>query len=217
MLSEKTVERLSEYRRHLADLQTRGVEYVFSGTLADETEVTSAQVRRDMMNLGLTGSTSRGYSVTELLTHLRNLLDQPMSTRVALVGIGNLGMALMAHFKTRPGHANIAIGFDHDPEKCGRVLHGCRVYNIRHIEEEIAARGIKVAIMCIPGAEANRVAARLVKAGVTGILNFAPVKLKVPGGVFVDNMDLTGVIEKVGYYAVRGTRVPGDNENMVAR
>ncbi len=217
MLSEKTVERLSEYRRHLSDLQSRGVEYVFSSTLANETEVTPAQVRRDMMNLGLTGSTARGYSVNELLSHLRELLDQPMSTRVALIGIGNLGMALLAHFKTRPGHANIAMGFDQDPEKCGRVLHGCRIHNTRDLEEEIAASGIKVAILCIPAADANRMALRLANAGITGILNFAPVKLKVPSCVWVHNMDLTGVIEKVGYYAVRGTRAPGDHEQMVAR
>jgi len=217
MLPEKTVERLSEYRRHLSDLQARGVEFVFSSALAEETEVTPAQVRRDMMNLGLTGSTARGYSVSDLLGHLRGMLDQPTSTRVALIGIGNLGMALLAHFKTRPGHANIAMGFDQDPEKHGRVIHGCRIFNMRHLEEEVASKGIKVAILCIPAADANRMAARLVNAGVTGILNFAPAKLRVPAHVHVHNMDLTGVIEKVGYYAVRGTRAPGEPENMVAR
>lgn len=216
-LSEKTVERLSEYRRHLSDLQARGVEYVFSGALAQQTDVTPAQVRRDMMNLGLTGNTARGYSVDLLLSHLRTLLDQPTSTKVVLVGVGNLGMALLAHFKTRPGHANIVVGFDQDPEKAGRVVHGCRIFNTKHLEEEISARSIKVAILCIPAADANRMAARLVNAGITGILNFAPVRLRVPEPVYVHNMDLTGVIEKVGYYAGRGTRALGELENMVAR
>lgn len=216
-LSEKTVERLSEYRRHLSDLQARGVEYVFSGALAQQTDVTPAQVRRDMMNLGLTGNTARGYSVDLLLSHLRTLLDQPTSTKVVLVGVGNLGMALLAHFKTRPGHANIVVGFDQDPEKAGRVVHGCRIFNTKHLEEEISARAIKVAILCIPAADANRMAARLVNAGITGILNFAPVRLRVPEPVYVHNMDLTGVIEKVGYYAGRGTRALGELENMVAR
>jgi len=217
MLSEKTVERLSEYRRHLSDLQARGVEYVFSNSLADETEVTAAQVRRDMMNMGLTGSTSRGYPVADLLNHLSQMLDHPDSTRVALVGVGNLGLALLAHFKTRPGHASIVMGFDSDPEKCGRVLHGCRVFNIRQVEDEIRNSGVKIAILCIPAADANRVATRLVNAGITGILNFASTKLKVPDGVFVHNMDLTSVIEKIGYYAVRDIRAPGNEDKMVAR
>ena len=216
MLSEKTVERLSEYRRYLLAQKERGVGYVFSHVLASETEVTAAQVRRDMMNLGLSGSTARGYPVQELLDHLGGMLDHPLSTRVALIGTGNLGRSLLAYFKTRPRHAIIAMAFDSDRDKCGRVLHGCRVHHVDQLEEEIVREGLKAAIICVPASEANRVASRLVSAGIRGILNFAPVKLKVPDGVFVHTMDITTVIEKVGYYAVRDIRVPG-NKEMVAR
>ena len=113
MLSEKTVERLSEYRRHLSDLQARGVTHVFSNLLAAETRVTAAQVRRDMMNLGLSGSTATGYSVSDLLEHLAGLLDHPHSTRVALIGTETWD-APLAFFRARPGKAVIAMAFDSD-------------------------------------------------------------------------------------------------------
>jgi redox-sensing transcriptional repressor len=209
MLSEKTVERLSEYRRHLSDLQARGVTNVFSNTLAGETRVTAAQVRRDMMNLGLSGSTATGYSVADLLNRLGELLDDPLSTRVALIGTGNLGRALLSYFRAKPGKAVIAMAFDSDPERSNRVCCGCRVYPMDELEACLSREGIKTAILCIPAPDAVAVASRLAMAGITGILNFAPAKLKVPDTVFVHNMDITSVIEKVGYYAVRGTRAPG--------
>lgn len=216
MLSEKTVERLSEYRRYLLGLKDRGITHVYSHVLASETEVTAAQVRRDMMNLGLTGSTSTGYQVEDLLQHLGDLLDHPLSTKVALIGTGNLGRSLLAYFKTRPKHAVITMAFDSDPDKCGRVLHGCRVFPIEQLKDQIAREGLRTAILCVPASEANPVASRLVDAGITGIVSFAPVKLKVPDGVFVHVMDITTVIEKVGYFAVRDIRAPGWKE-MVAR
>ena len=209
MLSEKTVERLSEYRRHLSDLQARGVTHVFSNLLAAETRVTAAQVRRDMMNLGLSGSTATGYSVSDLLEHLAGLLDHPHSTRVALIGTGNLGRALLAFFRARQGKAVIAMAFDSDPEKSNRVCCGCRVYPMDSLEARIREDEIRTAILCVPEQDANAVAQRLVNAGVTGILNFAPTRLKVGDQVYVDTMDISSVIEKVGYYAVRGTRAPG--------
>lgn len=209
MLSEKTVERLSEYRRHLSDLQARGVTNVFSNLLAAETRVTAAQVRRDMMNMGLSGSTATGYSVGDLLDHLAELLDHPHSTRVALIGTGNLGRALLAFFRARPGKAVITMAFDSDPEKSNRVCCGCRVYPMDMLEEKIRGDEIRTAILCVPAQDANTVSQRLVNAGITGILNFAPTRLKVGEQVYVHSMDITSVIEKVGYYAVRGTRAPG--------
>lgn len=216
MLSERTIERLSEYRRYLMGLKERGLTHVYSHVLAVETEVTAAQVRRDMMNLGLTGSTSTGYQVDSLLEHLGSLLDHPLSTKVALIGTGNLGRSLLAYFKTRPKHAVISMAFDSDPEKCDRVLHGCRVYHADKLKEMISREGLKTAIICVPAADANCVAGKLVDAGITGIVSFAPVKLKVPDGVFVHVMDITTVIEKVGFFAVRDIRAPGWKE-MVAK
>lgn len=212
MLSEKTVERLSEYRRHLSELQARGTTNVFSGTLAAETKVTAAQVRRDMMNMGLTGSTATGYSVSELLDHLGRLLDHPISTTVALIGTGNLGRALLSYFRTRPGKARIAMAFDSDPDKNNRVYCGCRVFPMAEMEQKLEETKIRTVILCVPAGDANQVAQRLSSAGVTGILNFAPVRLKVAKDVFVHNMDITSIIEKVGYYAVRGTRAPGSKQ-----
>ena len=205
MLSEKTVERLSEYRGQLCELQGRGVTNVFSATLAAETKVTAAQVRRDMMNLGLSGSTATGYSVNELLEHLGKLLDNPMSTKVALIGAGNLGRALLSYFKTRPGKTEISMAFDSDPRKNNRVYCGCRIYPMTMLEEMLMRECIRTAILSVPGSEADSVVKRLTAVGVRGILNFVPHRLKVPDNIFVHDMDINNIMGKVGYYAVKGT------------
>lgn len=198
---EKAVGRLSLYRRLLMAMKADGAENVFSHQLAAMAGGTAAQVRRDMMVLGFTGSPVRGYDVDQLVDAIGEFLDAPDREAVVLVGIGNLGRAIMAYFAGRRPNMEIVAALDADPAKTGRVIHGCRTHAVDEMEQVIAETGARVAIVTVPGPEAQAVTDALVRSGVTGILNFAPVRLRVPEGVFVEQIDVTMALEKVSFFA----------------
>lgn len=200
----KTVGRLSLYRRLLGGLMANGVRNVYSHELAKMAGVTAAQVRRDMMAVGYSGSPTRGYDVRALADSIGDFLDAPEGQGVALVGIGNLGRAIMAYFTGRRPRLSIIAAFDNDPAKINRVIHGCRCYSLGELAEVIRANKISLAIVTVPSGEAQGVADALVRAGVTGILNFAPVPIRVPPGVYVEDIDMTMTLEKVAYFARQG-------------
>ncbi len=203
--SEKTIGRLSLYRRLLNRLLSEGVRSVYSHELARFAGGTAAQVRRDLMAVGSVGSPTRGYDVRDLIDHIGAFLDAPRPQGVALVGIGNLGRAIMAYFAGRRPRLSIVAAFDSDPSKIDRVIHGCRCYGIDSLAEVIGGNGISVGIITVPAREAQAVADSLVGAGVSGILNFAPVPLRVPPDVYVGDIDMTMSLEKVAYFARQGT------------
>lgn len=200
-VSERTIGRLALYRRLLTVALDQGEENLFSRQLAEMSGNSAAQVRRDLMVVGYDGSTTRGYSVRELLQSLSRYLDRPGGEPVALIGIGNLGRALMTYFTGRRPNLRIVAGFDVDPYRHGRVIHGCRCHPMDSLAEVIAEQGIRVAILAVPGREAQAAADAAVRAGVQGILNFAPVPLHLPGHIHVESIDLTMSLEKVAYFS----------------
>lgn len=201
MTSEKTIGRLTLYRRICNDILREGQEHIHSHRLAVRAGATAAQVRRDLMVTGYDGSPKRGYDVRQLLESLRNFLDQPGGQSAALLGVGNLGRALLSHFTGRGPGLSIAVAFDSDPQKSGRVIHGCRCHPMNELEETLLARGIRVAILAIPAEGAQDVADRLVHAGIRGILNFSTLALRLPADVYVEHVDLTMSLEKVAYFS----------------
>ena len=118
-----------------------------------------------------------------------------------LVGIGNLGRALMAYFSLRRPRLCIEAAFDVDPKKVGRVIHGVRCHAMDEIDEVCREQGAHVGIIAVPAGNAQAVADSLIRAGVRGLLNFAPVPLHVPDGIYVENMDMTMSLEKVAFFA----------------
>jgi len=200
-VSQKTIGRLSLYRRLLNRLVAEGAENVYSHELARLAGGTAAQVRRDLMAVGSIGSPKRGYEVRELVERIGAFLDHPMGQRVALVGVGNLGRAIMAYFTGRRPKLAIVAAFDNDPAKVNRVIHGCRCYAVEEIANVVARDDISVGIITVPAAQAQAVADMLVDAGVRGILNFAPVPLHVPPEAYVEDIDMTMSLEKVAYFA----------------
>jgi redox-sensing transcriptional repressor len=196
-----TIGRLSLYRRLLLDMAAAGLGHTYSHQLATAAISTSAQVRRDLMTIGFSGSPRHGYAINDLVEAINSVLAQSIETAVALVGVGNLGRAILAYYTNRQPWVRFAAGFDSDPEKTNRVIHGCRIYAIDDAEDIITREAVLAAVLCVPVAEAQRVADRLVNAGVRSFLNFAPVRLRVPAGVFVDNMDMTTALDRVAYYA----------------
>jgi redox-sensing transcriptional repressor len=200
-VSEKTIGRLSLYRRVLDQLLAEGTRTLFSHQLATLSGCTASQIRRDLMAVGYSGTPSRGYEVPSLLKSIREFLDAPTGQRVALVGVGNLGKALLSYFSGRRPGLQIVAAFDSDPYKVNRVIHGCKCYAMTSLAEEMKAQKIRVVIVTVPAGSAQEVAEQAVKAGAKGVLNFAPIRLKTPPNVYIEDMDMTMALEKVAWFA----------------
>lgn len=202
--SDKTIGRLSLYRRLLAAMRDDGASSVYSHQLATLARGTAAQVRRDVMSTGYSGSPTRGYDINQLLDHIGEVLDGREPEGIALAGVGNLGRAILAYFAGRAPNLSITAAFDTDPDKINRVIHGCRVYEMHDLPAVVEREGIKVGIIAVPAEAAQRTASVLISAGVRGLLNFAPVRLWSPDGVYVEDMDVAMAVERVAYFARRG-------------
>jgi len=200
---ERTLERLTLYRRLLNVLREDGVRYVFSRELAEMAGRTATQVRRDLMAVGYTGNPAHGYRVEGLIKSMRRFLDKPGGQNLALVGAGNLGKALLAYFEGRRPNLRIVAVFDSDPTKVNRLIGGCRCYAPSRMAQVVKAKAIEIAVIAVPAPAAQQVADELAAAGVKGILNFAPAMLRVPQGVYVKDLDMAMALEKVGYFSRR--------------
>jgi redox-sensing transcriptional repressor len=201
VIPERNVERLSLYRCLLVELANEGFVTVSSHVLAARGKGTAAQVRRDLMAVDYRCSSTRGYDVHALTRALTVFLDGPDGERVALVGIGNLGRALLDHFNAVGPHLRVVAAFDSDPARTGKVIHGCRCYGSDEMGRIIREQSIQVAMIAVPASGAQKLAERLVECGVRGILNFAPIPLHVPPGVFIERIDMTMALEKVAFFS----------------
>lgn len=201
MISAKSIGRLSLYRRLLISLKSEGEENVHSHKLASLGRVSAAQVRRDIMATGYSGSPARGYCINELVKCIGRIIDHPEGQNVALVGVGHLGRAVLNYFRGRRPKLRIRAALDNDVDKTNRVLHGYRTHPMAQLSEIIKTEEITVGIVCVPKEAAQKVANDLVEAGCRGILNFAPIPLRVPPGVYVEDIDITMSLEKVAYFA----------------
>ena len=200
-LSEPQVSRLSLYRRQLQARPLGSPATIHSHALAALCGTSAAHVRRDLMTIGFAGSPAHGYEVEHLIGAIGRELDAPEGQRAALVGVGQLGRALLDYFTTRRPSLRLAAAFDIDPAKTGRVIHGCRVWPLDAMREVVRAQGIAVGVLTVPAEAAQEVADRMVAAGIVGILNFAPVPLRHPARTFVEEMDITTSMERVAYFA----------------
>jgi redox-sensing transcriptional repressor len=200
-IPNKTVERLIVYRRVLGGRADAGLESIYSHELAALAQVSAVQVRRDLMEAGFSGSPSKGYDVKELRERVDRILDAPEGIKAALVGVGKMGRALLSYISGREQKISVVAAFDSDRSKVGRVIEGCRCYPVSTITDKSRQLGITLGIIAVPGPDAQTVADDLVAAGVTGILNLAPVPLKAKPGVFVEQFDVMSAIEKVAHFA----------------
>lgn len=206
MVSRKTVARMSQYRRLLLDLHGAGAEHIYSHQLARLAGVSAAQVRRDMMAVGYSGSPNRGYEVEKCLDSVAHFLDGAERQTVVLIGAGRLGRAILAHFAERRPMLRIAACFDVEPELIGTTVEGCPCHAVDDMGALVQTIGARIAIVAVPADRAQAVAATLVRAGVRSIISFAPAPLRVPDEVFVDYIDMTSVLESAAFFA----RADGD-------
>ena len=200
-LSDKTVTRIFKYRQLLLRLIASGAVNVFSRQLAVETGGSAEQVRRDFMNFKLKGTPQRGYVIKEMLAELDSALNSPGGKKTILVGVGNLGRAILSYFAKKSHWFIITAAFDSNPEKTERVLSGCSVHHISQMGKVIREQKAAIGIITVPAGSAQIVADGMIRAGIRGIVNFAPVTLKLPENVYLENMDITLSIEKTGYFA----------------
>jgi redox-sensing transcriptional repressor len=202
-LPEATVARLPEYLRALHQLVDSDHDTVSSDGLAAAAGVNSAKLRKDLSHLGSYGTRGVGYDVRLLIEQIEQVLGLHESRAVALVGIGNLGHALAGYagFATRGFH--IAALFDADPGRVGERIGGLPVRDIAEVEAVVEAERISIGVIATPAHAAQRVADRLVAAGVTSILNFAPCVLAVPDGVDVRKVDLAIELQILSFHEHR--------------
>ncbi|MGM0600851.1 MAG: redox-sensing transcriptional repressor Rex [Candidatus Rifleibacteriota bacterium] len=200
-ISEKTIERLSIYRRYLKSFRKKDKSRVYSHELAQIVSGTGAQVRRDLMAVGCSGCSSKGYEVDALIEEIGHLLDCSEKEKVALVGVGNLGRAILGFFSGKRENFEIVASFDSDPEKCDRVICGRRCYSMNKLEEKVKSEKIHTAILAVPVEKAQTVADQLFQAGIRAVLNFAPTHIASKKNVFVHNIDMTLALEKVIFFS----------------
>lgn len=201
MTAEKTISRLLLYRRLLDQRLGEGERWAHSQDIAFHAGVHAAQVRRDLMAVGHTGTPAHGYDIARLIQALGGYLDAPECQSAALVGIGKLGSAILAYFVNRSSAFRILAAFDRDPRRTDRSLHGCPCYGMDRMPEILGEHRILMAILAVPAGSAQTVGEAVVEAGVRGIVNFAPVPLHLDPPVFVENMDITTTLEKVAFFA----------------
>jgi redox-sensing transcriptional repressor len=207
-IPDKTVTRLSIYLRCLEELEAGGVTSVSSRQLAERFGLNSAQVRKDLAYFGQFGVRGLGYYVAELKHNLERILGLKQGWEVALVGVGNLGSALIAYKGFQARGFKIGMAFDADPAKVGQVVGDVSIVEIAKLVSTVRRKKVKIAVLAVPAVAAQSVADLLVEGGVTAILNFAPAQLTVPEGIKVQNVDLSVLLKTLSYHTVRTNR-PG--------
>ncbi len=194
------IRRLPLYARSLRALLQQGVTLVSSHELGARINVTAAQIRKDLSLFGEFGQQGRGYEVEQLLHQIERILGLTQEWRVALVGIGHLGTAIARHEEFHRQGIRIAALFDSDPHKIGASINGMPILGADQIPEVIPAQGIKLAIIAVPARHAQAVADRLIAAGVRAILNYAPIVIQVPDGVWIRDIDPVIMLHSMTYY-----------------
>lgn len=206
-ISESTVRRLSHYYRVLEELDAEGTRMVSSHRLAEREGVTSAQVRKDLSYFGSFGRRGLGYNVAHLRAEIRTILGLERRWRVAVVGAGHIGSALLAYRGFAEQGFDVVAVFDHDRERVGERLGAIVTRDVAELTSAAARESFEIGVIATPAAAAQDVADALTAGGVRGILNFAPRKLFVPAGVALRNVDMTLEFESLSF-ALTQVRAP---------
>ena len=210
-VSELTSNRLSVYLRCLNTLDVAGVKAVSSRTLAEQFHLNAAQIRKDLAYFGEFGVRGVGYGVRDLKRHLRVILGLDRGVRVAIVGAGNLGLALADYPGFRQEGFEIVALFDSERGKVGRKSRGgVRIIDMTEFRKIVKRDSIDIVVLAVPAAAAQDVVNASVAAGIRALLNFSPGTLKVPPGVKLKNVDLTVSLESLSFFLARGESDEGE-------
>lgn len=205
-LPERTVERLSEYRRMLLRNFYQGDNtktHIYSHELASLHGITAVQVRRDLMLIGFSSDTKKGYNIKELIGFIDSILETKETTNVAVVGMGNMARALTSYFNGKRTKLKIVASFDTDPEKVGAIISGVHCYDIKSLVQVVKRENIKILILTLPSSQVAPIMDDIVASGVKGILNFTAWSLNFDKHVdiYVQDYDIITLLEKIAYFS----------------
>jgi redox-sensing transcriptional repressor len=209
-VSELTTNRLSVYLRCLSELEDAGVRTISSQSLAEQFHLNAAQIRKDLAYFGEFGVRGVGYYVRDLKRHLRQILGLDRKLRVAIVGAGNLGLALADYPGFRLEGFEITALFDTLKEKVGQESRsGVPIYDIHDLKKVTKREGIRIAVIAVPAPSAQHVLGQVVAAGIKAVLNFSPGTLQAPPDVKLKSVDLTVSLESLSFFLAQSE---GDGE-----
>jgi redox-sensing transcriptional repressor len=204
-ISELTTNRLSVYLRCLNELDGAGVRTISSQALAEQYHLNAAQIRKDLANFGEFGVRGVGYYVRDLKRHLRQILGLDQKLRVAIMGAGNLGLALADYPGFRMEGFEIAALFDNRNEKVGQQSRGgVPIYDIGDLKKIARRDAVRIAVIAVPAGAAQSVLNLVVASGIKAILNFSPGALEVPPEVKLKSVDLTVSLESLSFFLAQG-------------
>lgn len=197
------IRRLPLYARSLRYMLQEGKQSVSSQELGERINVTAAQIRKDLSYFGEFGKQGIGYDVEQLLSHIERILGLTQDWPVALVGLGHLGQAIARYDGFRSKGIRIVALFDSEEEKVGQDLAGLTIMSDDQIAPVVRAQRIKIGIVAVPAPRAQEVTDLLISAGVRAILNYAPIIVHVPEGIWVRYIDPVAVLHSMTYYLAR--------------
>lgn len=199
-IPEVVILRLPLYARVLRELEDRGEEVVSSQTLGELLHATPAQIRKDLSYFGRFGKQGRGYRVAHLLKALRQILGLDREWSVVLIGVGLLGRAILSYGGFAPQGFHIVAAFDSDPAIVGTRVGGLVVQPMAELQDTVARKRPQIAIVAVPAHACQAVVDEVVRAGIRGILNYAPYQAQVPAGVWVRDIDPVVALQSMTYY-----------------
>ncbi|MBS4193246.1 redox-sensing transcriptional repressor Rex [Bacillus sp. FJAT-49705] len=199
-IPQATAKRLPLYYRFLKNLHASGKQRVSSAELSEAVKVDSATIRRDFSYFGALGKKGYGYNVNYLLSFFRKTLDQDELTKVALIGVGNLGTAFLNYNFLKNNNTKIEVAFDVDEGKVGTYISDVPIYHMNDLEKVIQDQQIQVVILTVPAPAAQSIADRIAQGNVKGILNFTPARLSVPPTIRIHHIDLAVELQSLIYF-----------------
>lgn len=197
-IPQATAKRLPLYYRFILNLHNQGKTRVSSKELSDAVKVDSATIRRDFSYFGALGKKGYGYNVEYLLQFFKDTLEQDSITEVALIGVGNLGTALLNYNFSQSNNTKIVMAFDRSKKTAKTENGNIPIYPIEQLEEKL--NGVEVAILTVPAAAAQDIANRLIECGIRGIVNFTPARLTIPDDVRIHHIDLSVELQSFIYF-----------------
>jgi len=212
--SAETIRRLSLYLRDLRVAQIDGVKIISSDRITALLDVSAEQFRKDLSYFGEFGKRGVGYDVRKLIEELECILGVDKKWKIALVGAGRLGSALLGFEGFSKFNFKITRVFDADSDKTGKRIFGIKINSVRKMEKIIKKDKIRVAIITVPPQAAQKIADKLAGSGVTGILNFAPIALKASRNVFVSNMDMACELESLVFFIKQNIEIKSKGRRL---
>jgi redox-sensing transcriptional repressor len=199
-ISRAVIKRLPKYHRYLKDLLDKDVKRISSKELSEIMGFTASQIRQDLNNFGGFGQQGYGYNVEELFSEIGSILGLVSNYKTIIIGAGNLGQALANYSSFEKFGFNLQAMFDLNPRLIGMKIHDVEVLDIENIDEYLVKENIDIAYICTNRDAAQNVSEKLIKNGIKAIWNFAPIDLKVPEGIIVENVHLIEDLFTISYF-----------------